>query len=87
MGFGLWGLAVLLELPESNELMLIISITVYAALIAIPVTFIHGVFRYGAFGVQTRRSRCRRAALLIAAHRHPVRVRGRRTGGAPRLTS
>ena len=53
VGFGLWGLAVLLELPESNELMLIISITVYAALIAIPVTFIHGVFRYGAFGVQT----------------------------------
>ena len=32
-----------------------------------------------------RRSRCRCAAVLIAAHRHPVCVRGRRTGGAPRL--
>jgi signal transduction histidine kinase len=53
VGFGLWGVAAVLDLPETNALVRIVSISVYAAMIAIPVTFIHGVFRYGAFGVRT----------------------------------
>ena len=53
VGFGLWGAAVVLRVPENTELSLVISVTVYISLIAIPVAFVHGVFHYGAFGVRT----------------------------------
>jgi signal transduction histidine kinase len=53
VGFGLWTAAVVLRVPESTELSLVISVTVYISLIAIPVAFVHGVFHYGAFGVRT----------------------------------
>jgi signal transduction histidine kinase len=53
VGFGLWGAAALLQVPESAGLVTVVSVVVYASLIAIPVTFVHGVFHYGAFGVRT----------------------------------
>jgi signal transduction histidine kinase len=52
-GYSLWGTAVWLQVPEDSGLALIVSLTVYATLLAIPVAFVHGVFRYGAFGVRT----------------------------------
>jgi signal transduction histidine kinase len=68
VGFTLWGLALVLDLPETNALVTIISITIYASMIAIPVAFVHGVFRYGAFGVRTSRratAAMRSSSLLI----------------------
>ncbi len=53
VGFGLWGAAIFLGVPESTELSIVIYVTTYTSLIAIPVAFVHGVFHYGAFGVRT----------------------------------
>ena len=57
---------------------------VYISLIAIPVAFIHGVFRYGAFGVRTAGRAAPRSVPLSLLIGHPVCVRGRRTGDPPR---
>ena len=53
VGFGLWGAAIFLGVPESTELSVVITVTTYTSLIASPVAFVHGVFHYGAFGVRT----------------------------------
>jgi len=53
VGFGLWGVAVFFRVPDSTALSVVVSVTIYISLIAIPLAFVHGVFHYGAFGVRT----------------------------------
>ena len=68
VGFGLWGLAAVLQVPAGSPLATIVQIAVYPALLAIPVVFIHGVFVHGAFGVRTAgraTAAMRSSALLI----------------------
>src|SRR5436190_5875596 len=67
VGFGLWGLAALLQVPGDSPLATVVQIAVYPVLVAIPVVFIHGVFVHGAFGVRTagRATAALRASALL----------------------
>lgn len=67
VGFGLWGLAALLQVPADSPLASVVQIAVYPVLLAIPVVFIHGVFVHGAFGVRTggRATAALRASALL----------------------
>jgi signal transduction histidine kinase len=68
VGFGLWGLAALLQVPGDSPLAIVVQIAVYPVIVAIPVVFIHGVFVHGAFGVRTAgraTAALRSSALLI----------------------
>ena len=68
VGFGLWWLAAVLQVPEDSPLATVVQIAVYPVIVAIPVVFIHGVFVHGAFGVRSAgraTAALRSSALLI----------------------
>ena len=86
VGFGLWGVAVFFRVPDSTALSVVVSVTIYISLIAIPLAFVHGVFHYGAFGVRTagRAATALRSLSLLIGLLYCVRGRRPRDPLRPR---